>query len=277
MKFFTTPYHFNLLKDVERLAVFHEAITDYYKRYINYDTVNGDIEKLEKTVLDIGCGTGVLSFFASKYFNHIIAIDIDDKILDCARKSFENTDNSDNINFYSCDALNSIFQEKADLIICEMLDTALIDEEEVPVLNYLQKYLKDNGEIIPKGVINIVEPIFMERTNIHYEDDFHEPKHEILGNYLKYSEFNFSNLIDMDFKTTLEFEIAIDSKINGIKITTFTKLNEDIICGPTPMMNPPLLIPVEERNVKKGEKIKISLKYIMGGGLKTIKTNIIDE
>jgi len=277
MKFFTTPYHLNLLKDDERLAAFHEAINDYYKRYIDHDNVNADIKRLKKTVFDIGCGTGVLSFFASKYFKNIIAIDSDCKIVDCGKKSFENINNSENILFYCEDALNSVFQKKADLIICEMLDTALIDEEEVPVLNYLHKYLKDTGEIIPKGVINIAEPIFMERNNIHYEDDFNNSKHEILGNFVKFSEFDFSKLIDIEFETTLEFEIAIDSKINGIKITTFTKLNQDIICGPTPMMNPPLLIPIEERNLVKGEKIKIFLKYVMGGGLETIKTSVINE
>lgn len=276
MKFFTTPYHLNLLKDAERLTVFHEAINDYYKQHIRSDSLALDSKKLEKTIFDVGCGTGVLSFFASKYFKKIISIDIDSKIIDFAKKSFENITDSNSVNFYCEDVLISIFQEKADLIICEMLDTALIDEEEVPVLNYLHKYLKENGEIIPKGVINIAEPIFMERNNIHYEDDFHDPNHEILGEYVKYSEFDFSKLINTEFKTIIEFKIAIDSKINGIKITTFTKLNQDIICGPTPMMNPALLIPVEEKKVGKGEKIKISLEYIMGGGLKTIKTSIID-
>lgn len=276
MKFFTTPYHFNLLKDYERLTVFYEAINDYYKKHINHYDMDSDVKKLENIIFDIGCGSGILSFFASKYFKNIMAIDIDSKIIDYAKKSFENINNSDNIKFHCGDALNNVFQEKADLIICEMLDTALIDEEEAPVLNYLSKYLKDNGEIIPKGVINIAEPIFMERNNIHYEDDFYNPNYEILGNYVKFSEFDFLNLIDTEFKTTLEFRINNDSKVNGIKITTFTKLNQNIICGPTPMMNPPLLIPVKGRNVKKGEKVKISLEYIMGGGLKTIKTSIID-
>jgi predicted RNA methylase len=275
MKFLTTPYHFNLLKDEERLAVFHEAIKDYYRTHFNYDIVENDNKKIDKTVFDIGCGTGVLSFFASKFFKNIIAIDHDDKIIDYAKKSFEKINISNNIHFFHDDALNSTFKEKADLIICEMLDTALIDEDEVPVLNYLHKYLKNNGKIIPKGVINIAEPVLMERNNIHYEDDFINSKHEILGNYVKYSEFDFSNKIDLEFETTLEFEINIDSKLNGIKITTFTLLNQDIICGPTPMMNPPILIPIEEKNVKKGEKINIFLEYCMGGGLQTIKTRVL--
>ena len=274
MKFFTTPYHFNLLKDNERLTVFHEAIKNYYTRHNIHYPADRDI-KLEKTALDIGCGTGVLSFFASKYFKNVVAIDIDDKIIDCAKKSFENINRLDSIKFYCENALNSTFKEKVDSIICEMLDTALIDEEEVQVLNHFHALLKDKGEIIPKGIINIVEPVSMERNNIHYEDDFHNPKHEILGDYVKYSEFDFSRLIDIKFKTTLEFKIAIDSKVNGIKITTFTILNQDIVCGPTPMLNPSLLIPIGEKKVKKGEKIKISLEYVMGGGLQTIKAFII--
>jgi len=274
MKFFTTPYHLNLLKDEERLAVFHEAIHDYYKKQ-NYGLDESENKKLEKTVYDIGCGTGVLSFFASKYFKNIIAIDYDDKIIEFAKKSFEKINNSFKIQFFLQDALNSNFNQKADLIICEMLDTALIDENEIPVLNYFHKYLKNNGEIIPKGVINIAEPVFMERNDIHYDDELHKPIHEVLGDYIKYSQFDFSNNIDINFETTLEFEISIDSKLNGIKITTFTLLNQDIICGPTAMLNPPILIPTQEINVKKGEIIKISLEYVMGGGLKTIKTNII--
>jgi len=275
MKFYTTPYHHNLLKDDERLSVFNEAIVDYYKRNINLDNGKGNFKKLEKTVFDIGCGTGVLSFFASKYFHRIIAIDKDVKILNYAKKSFEKNKNFNNITFYLEDALSCSFNEKADLIICEMLDTALIEEEEILVLNKLHKYLKNNGEIIPKGFINIVEPVFMEGTNIQYDNYLKTLNHQILGNFVKYSEFDFSKWIKQDFETTVEFEIAKDSRLNGIKITSFTKLNQNFICGPTPMMNSPLLIPIDDKNVVKGEKIKISLKYLMGGGLQTIKTAII--
>ena len=45
----------------------------------------------------------------------------------------------------------------------------------------------------------------------------------------KYEKFNFKE----------NFNIEEDKlKINGIKLTSFTKLNENIICGPTPMLNP---------------------------------------
>ena len=60
--------------------------------------------------------------------------------------------------------------------------------------------------------------------------------------------------------------------INGLKITTFTKLNEDIIAGPSPMLNPPLLVPLEEKSVKVNDLINVRLKYIMGNGIESIQT-----
>ena len=40
------------------------------------------------------------------------------------------------------------------------------------------------------------------------------------------------------------------------------------------MLNPPLLIPVDEIDVTAGEKIIININYVMGGGLNNIQANI---
>lgn len=294
MKFYTTPYHFNLIKDKDRLAAFYEGILDFYfdNKYIN-DTIdnknNIDTSIKLETVFDIGCGSGVLSYFASNYFDSVIAIDIDTKIIDCAKKSF-NESRIDNVSFINEDASLFSFEDFADLIICEMLDTALIDEEEIPVLKNVKKYLKKNGKIIPQGIMNVAEPVFMERDYIHYEDEeFHgkNPKYEVLGKYIKFAEFNFLDDFEESFKTTIDFNFDnnFDSnynhndskfnKFNGIKITTFTKINENIICGPTPMFNPPLFIPLDAPEQINSNEISVELEYVMGGGVETIKTNII--
>ncbi|PKL71304.1 MAG: RNA methyltransferase, partial [Methanobacteriales archaeon HGW-Methanobacteriales-2] len=75
----------------------------------------------------------------------------------------------------------------------------------------------------------------------------------------------------------IDYDIIIPVKnegtVSAIKITTFTLLTPDFICGPTPMMNPPLLIPTNHLKVKGGENIILKLKYIMGGGLDTIRAS----
>ena len=287
MKFYTTPYHSNLIKDIDRLSVFYEGINDYYKSISsNGNNKIQDNNKKISTVFDLGCGSGVLSYFASKYSKRVLAIDNDYKSIQCAKKTFKEN-NIDNVNFISADASSFEFTESADLIICEMLDTALIDEEEVPVLNNVRKYLKSNGKIIPQGIINIAEPVYMEKSYTHYEDeDFHgkKPDYKVLGNPVIFSCIDFLDEIIPEFETIINFkfdkindttDISINGfnnnnfnnfnksnsfnssnnsnfKFNGIKITTFTIINENIICGPTPMLNPPILVPLSSSyNISK--------------------------
>lgn len=79
MKFKTTPYHFDLLKDEERLSAFYEAIKE--------------LSTSQELAYDLGCGSGILSFFLNSYFKEIIAIEQDFKVSRCAKenlKSFKN-------------------------------------------------------------------------------------------------------------------------------------------------------------------------------------------
>lgn len=253
----TTPYHFNLLSDTERLSAFLEAIK----------------QKAKGTIYDIGAGCGILSIFAAPYSNFIYAVEKDSRSAKLAEYNFESLNN---ILLINKDVRNVIFEDKADLIICEMLDTALIDEEQVPVINSILKYLKEDGEIIPQGILNGAEAIYMDRNSICYDDEFESSRinHEIISNLVIYNEFKFKNLIKEDVETEFELKICKKSTFSGIKITTFTLLTNDIICGPTPMLNPPLLIPTQKINVDIGDIIKVKLNYKMGGGLNSIRTKI---
>lgn len=253
----TTPYHFNLLSDTERLSTFLEAIK----------------QKAKGTVYDIGTGCGILSILAAPYSDFIYAVEKDPMAAKLAEFNFKEFNN---ILLINKDARNVILKDKADLIICEMLDTALIDEEQVPVINSILKYLKDDGEIIPHNILNGAEAIFMDRDSICYDDDFDSSKinHDTISNFVIYNKINFKKSIEEDVETEFELKINKKSIFSGIKITTFALLTDDIICGPTPMLNPPLLVPTRKINVDIGDIIKVKLSYKMGGGLNSIQTGI---
>ena len=252
MKFKTTPYHFDLLKDSERLASFYESVMDY--------------DGKTRLAYDLGCGSGVLSYFLSFKFGEVIAIEIDSKAYDCSRYNLEDFEN---VSVVNSDVLSYEFSKKADLIICEMLDTALIDEEELPVLIHAKNFLNDGGKIIPQGVINQAELVNMEREYVHWDEG---ANYEILSDCINYHELDFLDDIDTHFEEILSFKVKKDGEINGIKLTTITKLNDNLVCGPTPMLNPPLLIPLDEKIVECNDLINVKLKYIMGEGIETIKT-----
>ena len=131
----------------------------------------------------------------------------------------ENLKEFDNIQVFNDDLLSFDFSklnEKADLIICEMLDTALIDEEEVLVLNRARKFLKDGGEIMPKGMINSAEAVFMNNHFIQYEDDEYSPIYVSLGESDVYSEFDFMAEIDCNFSAEIELKIYGKEELDEI-------------------------------------------------------------
>ena len=90
-----------------------------------------------------------------------------------------------------------------------------------------------------------------------------------------YSGFDFLEDIDPNFEGIITIKPKREGVINGLKITTYTILNDDIICGPTPMLNPPLLIPLDEKIVNSNEFINVKLKYSMGNGIESIKTEYV--
>lgn len=255
MKFKTTPYHFDLLRDFDRLSAFFEAIKQY--------------DGSRNVAYDLGCGSGVLSYFLKDYFSEIIAVEAEKSTFNCA---CENLSDFKNIHVVNSNVLDYEFDSDADLIVCEMLDTALIDEEEIPVLNHAKKYLKEDGKIIPQGIINSAELVNMEREYIHWDENAKYEEHSLP---VFYSAFNFLDDIDPNFECDIEFNVKKDGIVNGLKLTTYTILDDDIICGPTPMLNPPLLIPLEETSVKSNDFISVKIKYIMGNGIESIDTSIL--
>jgi predicted RNA methylase len=51
-------------------------------------------------------------------------------------------------------------------------------------------------------------------------------------------------------------------------------IKKNIICGPTPMLNSPLIIPVNRIKVDLGDILKLDLSYEMGGGLESVRAGI---
>ena len=86
------------------------------------------------------------------------------------------------------------------------------------------------------------------------------PKNLVLGEPLFYSKIILVKYIDETFNESLDINIKTSGIVSGVKITTFTLITENIICGPTPMLNPPLIIPVEKLNVDYGDNITFRSK-----------------
>ena len=247
-------YYHDLTKDKKRVEAFKKIIQD---------NVHG-------IVYDLGTGSGILASFASENALKVYALEYNPFIIKNTLKNFEKYDN---IELIETDASTFEFKEKPDVVICEMLDTALIDEEQVPVINNVLKYSKKDTLFIPEAVINTIQIIDSGVKYVTYYEN-NKPEYKELSEEIKYQKISFNNHIDPSFKTSIKIRTTASGNLNSIKLTTYTILSDDTCLEPTPMLNPPLLLPINNINIKKDEELIVELNYVMGGGLNTIHANI---
>ncbi|WP_456471689.1 50S ribosomal protein L11 methyltransferase [Methanocaldococcus sp.] len=245
-------WHSSLLTDYERLAIFKLAIEKYAKGI----------------VYDLGTGSGILAMIAAKKADKVYALELDSFTYEYAKKNVERN-NFKNIVVLEADAELFDYKERADLIIAELLDTALITEPQVRVLNVInkKKVLKEDGKIIPERAVSTIQLVESKLNYIHYDE---EDKERALSEEIIYEDVNFYkiNPLKVSYKFYLRGEYG---KNLGIKLRTYTILSEEFVSGPLKMLNPPLVIPL---NIE-GDEVKFKLSYKRGGDLDSIKIKIL--
>lgn len=247
-------YYDDLINDKLRVEAFTKAIK----------------QKTHGITYDLGTGSGILAQIASEHAQKVYAIERNPLII---KKTQKNLEKYSNITLLQGNLTDMDLPEKADTIICEMLDTALIDEEQVPVINHIHKYTKEHTKFIPQAVYSTIQLINTNISYITYYEDKH-PKITEASEEIKYDYLEFNKYIKEDFEKEIKIKSNEKILINALKITTYTILADDITLAPTPMLNPPILIPVNNIQAEENQEIKIHIKYKMGSGLNTIQATI---
>ncbi|KDQ55829.1 hypothetical protein JAAARDRAFT_37247 [Jaapia argillacea MUCL 33604] len=131
--------HEEMLKDTVRTASYRNAIYN-----------NSHLFK-DKTVLDVGCGTGILSMFAAKAgAKHVVGIDMSN-IIDQAQRIIEANGFKDTITLVKGKLEEATLPiESFDIIVSEWMGYFLLYESMLDtVLLARDKYLKPGGLIFP--------------------------------------------------------------------------------------------------------------------------------
>lgn len=128
--------------DSERRALI-PCFDDFYGIAIDCIDFKGDNPK----VLDLGAGTGILSqFLLKKYPNaEITLIDLADKMLDEAKKRFEN---NNDISFVCDNYLTHEFDVKFDIIISSLSIHHLTGDEKKSLIDKYIGLLNDGGNFV---------------------------------------------------------------------------------------------------------------------------------
>ncbi|KAL7794613.1 S-adenosyl-L-methionine-dependent methyltransferase [Trichoderma ceciliae] len=141
--------HETMLKDAVRTDAYRDFI------YNNKHLVKG------KVVLDIGCGTGILSMFCAKAgASRVIAVDKSDII----SKAAENIFNNGLSDIISCvkGAIEDVKLpvDEVDIIVSEWMGYCLLYEAMLPSVLYARdRYLKPGGLLVPSSATLWMAPV----------------------------------------------------------------------------------------------------------------------
>lgn len=116
-----------------------------------------------KNVLDIGCGTGVLTLMLAEKNVNVIGVDASTKMLEVAQAKIQSKRIADQVKLHHMSALelDDAFVDKSfDYIVSTLMFSELSGGEQQFVLKQCRRMLKPSGtliigdEVIPEGLIN---------------------------------------------------------------------------------------------------------------------------
>lgn len=143
-------YHHNMLADPARMDSFRAAIAITIP--------------IGAKVVDLGSGTGVLSFFAAQRASYVWCVERNPELIEAARRLLALNPGAERIALIQADAFDYLPPEPVDVVICEMLHVGMLREKQVPVLarfkrRYLEKFGAPLPIFLPEAFLQAVQPV----------------------------------------------------------------------------------------------------------------------
>lgn len=148
---YISPFPFlhaiSLLSHRTRIGKFNSAI----EQYVDADSV----------VVDIGSGSGILGMLAAQAgARKVVCVDINEKSVEYSRSVARRNKLDANMEFVVSDFRDFVAEEKADVVICEMLSSFMLIEQQVPAAIHAKKHiLKTDGIILPNHIRIYAVPV----------------------------------------------------------------------------------------------------------------------
>ena len=270
-QFIPLQYHHAMLMDANRMGNFRAAI----------DHVVFPGAK----VLELGGGTGVLSWFAAAKAAKVWCVEMNPELVTESRRLLAKNPNGHKVEVVQADAFEYLPPEPVDVMICEMIHVAMLREKQVQVVeSFKRRYLAKFGGplpiMIPTAVLMAVQPL-QQNYDFH---GYHAPViqvQELSGDLTDSIEmappslygtldFNQPNAIDIAWEGS--FMMNQDGTVNALRFITknilaLVEQTSSSINWLNRYMAFPLAHPI---SVKTGDVLRARFHYQAGGMLSTL-------
>ena len=277
-QFIPVHYHHNMLMDQNRMHGFKSAI--------NYAVKPG------ARVLELGGGTGVLSWFAAAKAEKVYCVEFNPDMVKEARKMLAMNPNGHKVEVVHADAFEYLPPEPVDVVICEMIHVAMVREKQVEVMeSFKRRYLARFGGplpvFLPEAVIMAVQPLQQDydfegfyAPIVQFQDvTAVSPGTVELAPPAVYSVLDFSQPTDTRIAWEGQFRIEKAATLNAMRFITKNILavvseESSTIDWLNHSMTLPLDNPVQ---VRPGDFLQVSFEYRAGGSIPSLQAAIRAE
>lgn len=245
---------------------FRKALTlfdDYYDmmsdhvRMENYKKAISKVVKAGDTVVDLGCGLGILSFLSLQAgAKKVYAIEKSDSIR-LAREVARLNGLSDRIEFINDNSLKVNLPEKVDVILSETLGSFALEENTLEfTIDARKRFLKEGGKMIPDGLNLWVAPAESGKGTKRiafwkdiYGVDFSPAINEMAGRLMAeeitpeellskpafYAALDLYKADNTSLSGALTFPIARNAVFHGLAGWFTVKLTEGVVFDTSPV------------------------------------------
>lgn len=276
-----TDFPYQCLLDFKRTTTFQAAIQTVIKQ--------GDI------VLDVGAGSGILSFFAAQAgAKKVYAVEVDSLLASCLVRSVQANNLTAVVEVIQGDIHAVRLPQNVDVLICEMMETGLMDEMQVTVLNALhaRNIITATTQLIPFQYETFIELGFTDFNYYGYK--VFAPKHDwphyrdsgngwLPTHFHAHSRlqcvgaFDFRQPIRSAIDRKVAIKVETDGLVNAARISARAHLTKGLVLGATNALNGDKVLPIDELPLAEGQIVQVRVSYRMGGGLTSLQVRLLRE
>lgn len=267
-------YHWNMLNDSYRLRAFRDAIRAVVQPGMH--------------VLELGGGTGVLSWFAARCGARVTCVEQNPELIATARAILRDNPDSDRITLIETDATQYQPTERVDVLICEMLHTGLLREHQIEVLDAFQRHHHDRfGTLpvfLPDTTLQAVQPVEQDFEFLDYyapvvmfqQPDTEQDRTVDLAAATLYSTVEYQQPLPHLFRGTVLMTMAHAGTLNALRFISKHLLavlpdTQSSIDWHSQYLIVPLAQPLM---VSEGDRIALSFNYLAGASITSLQQSI---
>lgn len=273
-QFIPLHYHFNMLQDDDRVSAFQQAIAA---------TVTPGAK-----VVELGGGTGILSYFAAQQGADVVCVERNPELVDAARRFLADNAVEDHVTVVQADAFEFVPDHPVDVVVCEMLHTAMLREKQLEVIHAFKKrYIARWGgplpTFVPMASRLFVQPVEQSFDFFGYQAPIpmfqpaaaEHPRTKSLADPIVYETVLYDEQIPLRLAWDGLIRVEHAGQLNALRFLTQNILSIDVEQQiSVPWSNQFLVLPVEPVTAIAGQSLRIQFDYSAGQSLAALQTSI---